>query len=76
MPAHIPYLSAGAADRSRCGATGKIIYASKDEARAAAADPGRRRAGITRYYRCPFCQLWHLTKGIHNHGSGNSWKSA
>lgn len=50
-------------DRERCGARGKIRYASKQEAKS---ELGRLRtqmaASSTSVYRCAFCDGYHQTK--------------
>ena len=39
----------------------KRRYDSKAVARAFAEEIGTRRGLTLRVYRCPYCQLWHLT---------------
>jgi hypothetical protein len=60
--------------REKCGATGKVIFETKAEVKAALVQTYGR--GVRRFHRCAFCNFWHRTKGAHNHGGGSSWHSA
>lgn len=46
----------------RCKATGKIKWTTRLDAMIALADTTRRDRDETRYYHCPDCRTWHLTK--------------
>ena len=48
----------------RCGVEGKIIYATKDEARAVLRDFRAEHAGRGKSYRCSFGEHYHVTKGL------------
>lgn len=42
--------------------TGKVGYSTRDDARAALARIRRSGNRLRRYYPCPLCGRWHLTK--------------
>jgi hypothetical protein len=48
-----------------CWHTGKISHATKADAenRARALRRGRYQGSRVKPYRCPFCMLWHVSKG-------------
>ena len=48
-----------------CDTTGKIMYRDRIAAMLAMASCRHARSGARqerRFYRCPFCHKWHLTK--------------
>lgn len=48
----------------RCGVTGKLMFASKELARAAVAGYARGKGTGKITDRCIFCGHFHLTKGV------------
>jgi hypothetical protein len=57
--------------RDRCRISGKIIYQTKEEARAIRAAFRRNNANRGKVYRCPWGEHYHVTKGLcGNKGKG------
>lgn len=57
--------------RDRCSVSGKIIYATREEARAVARAFRRHNKGRGKSYRCTWGDHYHVTKGLcGNKGKG------
>jgi hypothetical protein len=48
----------------RCGVTNKVMFDSRDAAWAALTKYARARGSTRPTKRCPFCEHYHLTKGV------------
>lgn len=56
------------ADRYRKSCkSGKKVYATSEGARMAAERRTRQKGLVIRYYECPSCKGWHLTR-VKSHG--------
>lgn len=57
-------------DAPKCGANGKQIFETREEARKALGVFAHAR-GSRKVYRCPFGEHYHLTKGARGPKRGN-----
>jgi len=62
--------------REKCGGpSGKLIYATRDEARADLPVFRERHRGKGSVKRCTWGEHYHLTKGLHGRkGKGTQWQ--